>query len=77
MQEVQSKGRAGVEERIAKAVAEWDTLPDSALVPRQVVERLWSVCPATIWNRVKKGTLPAPAVKGRWLVGDLRAAQTR
>jgi predicted DNA-binding transcriptional regulator AlpA len=56
----------------------FDTLPDSANVPIQVVCTLFGCSTATIWRRVRSGHLIAPHRIGlrstRWSVGDLRIA---
>lgn len=63
-----------------RAVSEFDSLPDTARVPRQVIERLLSVSRATVWNMARSGRLPKPIKEGRvtrWNVGELRAALAR
>lgn len=50
-------------------------LPDSALVPVQVVAAHESVSVNTVWRWVRQGVLPAPkkiAGSTRWTVGVLR-----
>lgn len=55
----------------------YERLPDDARVRLPVVQMLFAVAPATVWRRVKAGTIPQPAKTGgvtSWRVGDLRAA---
>lgn len=63
--------------KVDPALAAFDTLPDSALVRLPVLEGLFACSAATIWRRVRSGTLPSPKklsprVTG-WQVGQLRA----
>ena len=61
-----------------KAFENFDSLPDSAKVPVQVVAALEGVTPVTIWRRSAAGSLPKPVKDGgatRWIVGALRAAR--
>jgi len=64
---------------IPDALKHFDQLPDSAHVRQPVVEKLEACSAATIWRRVKKGTLPKPIKLGErvtaWNVGELRAAR--
>ncbi|MFJ2364553.1 helix-turn-helix transcriptional regulator [Pseudomonas sp. NPDC087697] len=61
---------------IPSALANFDSLPDSAHVRLPVVIALKGVSAATIWRWVKAGILPAPVKLGpnttAWRVGDLR-----
>jgi predicted DNA-binding transcriptional regulator AlpA len=62
---------------IPDALAAFDSLPDSALVPQAVTQGLYACSAATVWRRVKSGAIPAPIkIVGstRWRVGDLRKA---
>lgn len=56
----------------------FDHLPDSANVRQPVVEALFACSAATIWRRVRKGTLPSPRKLSdrvtAWQVGELRRA---
>lgn len=61
----------------AEILKNFDNLPDAARVRLPVVCLLWAASPATVWRRVKAGSLPAPRKDGRityWLAGELRAA---
>ncbi len=62
------------------ALNNFDQLPDSAYVRLPVVCGLFACHAATVWRRVKDGSLPAPAHLGprvtAWRVGDLRAVQS-
>ncbi|MDE1947401.1 MAG: transcriptional regulator [Burkholderiales bacterium] len=63
-----------------KALQSFDTLPDSAKVPVQVVAAVEGVSVVTIWRRAAAGLLPQPEKIGgttRWTVGDLRAARAK
>ena len=55
----------------------FDSLPDSANVPIQVVCALLGCSTATVWRRVKQGIFVQPIRLGlrttRWNVGQLRA----
>ena len=61
---------------IPDALKNFDSLPDSANVRQPVVEGLFACSPATVWRRVKRGTLPAPRKLSErvtaWQVGELR-----
>jgi predicted DNA-binding transcriptional regulator AlpA len=58
------------------ALANFDSLPDSAHVRLPVVAALKGVSTATVWRWVKAGILPAPVKLGpnttAWRVGELR-----
>lgn len=61
---------------IPAALANFDSLPDSAHVRLPIVAAWRGSSPATIWRHVKSGLLPAPVKLGpnttAWRVGDLR-----
>ena len=63
---------------IPDALANFDLLPDSAYVAQPVVEALFGWSSATVWRRVKDGTLTPPRKLSprcsRFNVGELRAA---
>jgi predicted DNA-binding transcriptional regulator AlpA len=63
---------------IPAAFANFDHAPDSAFVRLAVVAALFACSPATIWRRVKKGTLPVGRKLSEgvtaWNVGELRKA---
>jgi predicted DNA-binding transcriptional regulator AlpA len=60
----------------ARALAEFDNLPTSALVALPVVAALYSTTPHNVWKWVKTGRVPTPRKIGpqatRWVVGELR-----
>lgn len=60
------------------AFANFDSLPDAANVRLPVVAALFACSPATVWRRVKSGTLPAPRKLSEgvtaWRVAELRKA---
>jgi predicted DNA-binding transcriptional regulator AlpA len=59
----------------AAIVAAFDTYPNAARVPVQVVSDLYGRSRASIWRDVKAGRIPAPVHIGRsarWVVGELR-----
>jgi predicted DNA-binding transcriptional regulator AlpA len=63
---------------IPDALANFDSLPDSAYVRQPVVEGLFGCSGATVWRGVKKGSIPPPdklseRISG-WNVGKLRRA---
>jgi predicted DNA-binding transcriptional regulator AlpA len=64
------------EEGLPGALRNFDALPDSANVRQPVVEALFACSAATVWRRVKSGTLPAPRklspMISAWNVGELR-----
>jgi predicted DNA-binding transcriptional regulator AlpA len=64
---------------IPDALKNFDVLPDSAYVRQPVVEGLEACSSATVWRRVKAGTLPAPEKLSTrvtaWNVGKLRRAR--
>lgn len=59
-------------------LANFDLFPNSAHVAQPVVEGLYGCSSATVWRRVKDGSIPAPRKLSprctRWNVGELRAA---
>lgn len=59
-----------------KTLNNWESLPGSAFVPLPVVCALFGCSPATVWRRVRSGTLVAPIKIGagttRWQVADIR-----
>jgi predicted DNA-binding transcriptional regulator AlpA len=61
-----------------EALSNFDLLPNSAHVRQPVVEALYACSPATVWRRVKDGSIPAPDKLGprvsAWNVGKLRRA---
>ncbi|WP_299066991.1 transcriptional regulator [Accumulibacter sp.] len=60
------------------ALAEFDSLPDSALVDARTIAGLMGCSINTIWRRSKAKKLPAPVrvseAQTRWRVGDVRKA---
>ncbi|MBC8745795.1 helix-turn-helix transcriptional regulator [Paraburkholderia podalyriae] len=55
---------------------EFDELPNAAAVDVRTVAGLCQCNVATVWERSKRGALPAPRKIGgstRWNVGELRA----
>ena len=70
----------GTPPTISAALANFDNLPDNARASLSTVCALYAVSPATIWRRVRSGTVPAPIKDGastRWLVGELKTALAR
>lgn len=69
-----------IERRKAKAinaVANFDKLPDATRIRQPAVEILLGISHATIWRRVKQGSLPEPRRDGgttSWSVGQIRLA---
>lgn len=63
---------------IPAALEHFDALPDAAHVRLPVVASLFACSPATVWRRVKSGTLPAPRKLSEgvtaWRVAELRKA---
>ena len=63
---------------LPESLRNFDALPDSANVRQPTVEGLYSVSSATIWRRVKAGTIPKPRKQSErvtsWNVGELREA---
>jgi len=66
---------------IPDALAQFDSLPDSANVAQPVVQGLYGCSGPTVWRRVKDGTIPKPRKLSpgctRWNVGELRRALER
>jgi predicted DNA-binding transcriptional regulator AlpA len=61
---------------IPKALAAFDSLPDSAHVDVRAVAGLFGCSVPTVWRRAGAALLPAPRKFGsqtRWNVGELRA----
>jgi len=79
-----SDGTAGTSEQpkdeyvLPHALINFDLLPDSANVRQPVVEGLYGCSSATVWRRVKDGSIPAPRKLSTrvtcWNVGQLRRA---
>jgi predicted DNA-binding transcriptional regulator AlpA len=63
---------------IPAALAQFESLPDSANVAQPVVQGLYGCSGPTVWRRVKDGTIPKPRKLSpgctRWNVGELRRA---
>jgi len=63
---------------VPDALRNFDTLPEAANVRLPVVAALFACSPATVWRRVKSGTLPAPRKLSEgvtaWRVAELRKA---
>lgn len=61
---------------IPAALANFDSLPDSALVDVKVIAAILSRSPTSIWRDAREGKLPAPVKAGpactRWRVGAIR-----
>lgn len=60
---------------IPDSLKHFDLLPDSANVRQPVLKGLLDCSDATVWRRVKDGSLPRPIRLGRmtfWNVGELR-----
>lgn len=62
---------------IPETLKHFDSLPDAAEVRQPTVEALFGISAATVWRRVRAGTLPQPRKFGprttTWNVGALRA----
>jgi predicted DNA-binding transcriptional regulator AlpA len=65
---------------IPGALKNFDSLPDSAHVKLPVVAALFACSSATIYRRIKAGTLPAPRKfsqrNSAWNVGEVRRAMS-
>jgi predicted DNA-binding transcriptional regulator AlpA len=65
---------------IPDALRNFDQLPDSAQVRLPVLKGLYACSDATIWRRVKDGSIPAPEKFSpriaSWNVGKLRRARS-
>lgn len=63
---------------LPESLEHFDRLPDSASVRQPTVAGLFAISPATVWRRVRNGTLPKPYKLSErvtvWSVADLRAA---
>lgn len=63
--------------RHSKAIASFDSLPDSAFVRVDTVAALRGCSRATTWRHASMGLLPAPKKLGpgltAWNVGEIRA----
>lgn len=70
-----------VDPREHPELAAFDTMPDSALVRVPVVRGLCGCSDASVWRRVKAGTLPKPVKLSpritAWRVGELREVLKR
>jgi len=64
---------------IPDALRNFDSLPDSAGVSIKVVRGLVDCSAATVYRKIRAGTLPSPKRlsrgMARWNVGELRAAR--
>lgn len=60
------------------SLSNFDNLPDSAHVRQPTVEALYGISRATVWRRVRDGSLPKPHKFSErvttWNVGELRKA---
>lgn len=65
---------------IPEALANFDSLPDSAYVRQPVVEALFACSSASVWRGVSAGRIPKPKKLSPrttcWNVGELRVALT-
>lgn len=63
--------------QIPDALANFDSLPDSALVDVKVTAAVLGRSPSSVWRDARLGKLPAPIKAGpactRWKVGAIRA----
>jgi predicted DNA-binding transcriptional regulator AlpA len=63
---------------IPRALAEFPYMPDAGYIRLPVVASLFACSPATVWRRVKNGTLPVPRKLSEgvtaWNVGQIRQA---
>ena len=63
---------------LSPALANFDTMPNSAYIRLPVIKALYGVSSATIWRGVKIGTIPKPSKLSErctaWNVGLVRAA---
>lgn len=63
---------------IPRALVEFPYMPDDGYIRLSTVTSLFACSPATVWRRVKKGTLPAPRKLSEgitaWNVGQIRRA---
>lgn len=64
--------------KIPEALAQFDTLPDSAFIRLPVMKVLYGVCGSSIYRNVAKGIIPKPSKltprTTTWNVGQVRAA---
>lgn len=62
--------------QIPPALANFDSLPDSALVDVKVTAAVLGRSPSSVWRDARLGKLPAPIKAGpactRWKVGSIR-----
>lgn len=63
---------------VPEALSNFPYLPDAGYIRLPAVAGLFACSPATVWRRVKKGTLPAPRKLSEgvtaWNVGQIRQA---
>lgn len=63
---------------IPSALANFDSMPDSAYIRLPIIKALYGVSSATIWRGCKNGTIPKPKKLTErttaWNVGQIRAA---
>ncbi|MDD2990186.1 MAG: AlpA family phage regulatory protein [Zoogloea sp.] len=63
---------------VPDALSNFPYLPDAGYIRLPTVVALFASSPATVWRRVKKGTLPAPRKLSEgvtaWNVGQIRQA---
>ena len=69
--------KSALTQAIPEALAQFNTLPDSAFVRLNTVKRIYGVSAATIWRNSKKKLMPSPVkVSVRctaWSVKAIRA----
>ncbi len=65
-------------QNLSPAIANFDSMPNSAYIRLPVMKALYGVSSATIWRGVKIGTIPKPSKLSErctaWNVGLVRAA---
>lgn len=68
---------ANLSEAAALSVAQFDTLPDSAIIRDRGVAAVLGISRNSVWRWVREGRLPHPVKIGArttgWKVGDVRA----
>lgn len=71
-----ARSRARIEERVARTLKLFPSLPDDALIDDRTVAALLGRSRPSVWRDVAGGRIPAPIKVGarstRWRVGEIR-----
>lgn len=73
---IEGRRKAARERRVSEALANFDALPDDAILRVHATARICGCGPATIWRGARTGTFPKAVKLSQkitgWRVGELR-----